>query len=84
MLCSKYKNEEKTVPVINYSMIFTCLSLLKVKVDIPYQKVIDYVNHFSRYRKTESLICSLCLFQSTQVSVHYVYSNFVLVLAYLF
>ena len=64
MLCSKRKNEKmkkRTVPVINYSMIFTCLSLLKVKVDIPYQKVI--VNHFSCYRKTESLICSLCLFQ---------------------
>ena len=39
----------------------TCFSLLKVKVDIPYLKVIDYVNHFSHYRKTVSLICSLCL-----------------------
>ena len=27
----------------------------------PYQKVIDYVNHFSHYRKTVSSICGLCL-----------------------
>ena len=39
----------------------TYFSLSKVNVDIPYQKVIDYVNNFSHYRKTVSLICSLCL-----------------------
>ena len=38
----------------------TYFSLLKVKVDIPFQKVIVYVDHFSIYRKTVSLICSLC------------------------
>ena len=38
----------------------TYFSLLKEKVDIPYQKVIDYVNHFSYYRKTVCLICSQC------------------------
>ena len=37
------------------------LLILKVKVDIPYQKVMDYVNHFGLYRKTVSLICSMCL-----------------------
>ena len=35
--------------------------LLKVKVDIPNQKVIGYVIHFGLYRKTLSLIGSLCL-----------------------
>ena len=34
---------------------------LKVKVDIPYQKVIDYVNYFVLYSKTVSLISILCL-----------------------
>ena len=33
-----------------------------LKVDIPYQKMIVYIyNHFGLYRKTVSLICSLCL-----------------------
>ena len=35
-------------------------SLLKEKADIPYQRVIDYVHNFGIYRKTLSLICSLC------------------------
>ena len=32
-----------------------------LKVDIPYQKIIVYVDHFDLYRKTVSSICSLCL-----------------------
>ena len=35
----------------------TYFSLLKVKVDIPYQKVIDHVNHVGLYRKTVPLMC---------------------------
>ena len=36
-------------------------SLLKVKVDIAYQDIIVYVNHFGLYRTSVSLIGSLCL-----------------------
>ena len=39
----------------------TYFSLLKVKVDKPYQTVNVYAKHFSHYRKTVSLIGSLCV-----------------------
>ena len=37
---------------------YTYFSLLKKKVDIPYNKVIDYVNLFSHYSKIVCIICS--------------------------
>ena len=39
----------------------THLLLLKVKVGIPYQKVIDYVNHVSCYRKAVHLKSGVCV-----------------------
>ena len=45
----------------------TYFSFLRVKVDIPYQKVIVYVYHLTTYRKTVSLICSLYVMVSAYI-----------------
>ena len=48
---SLHITDEQKLPPSQMTGFNAYFSLLKVKIDIPYQKVIVYVNHFGLYKK---------------------------------